>query len=106
MPRRLVFSLFFLAIFLQSGAYGLTFMLPKLFAGFGANEKDVGTMLLITTVSTLLAVYYAGHLSDLFGRLATLGWACLSIAVGLFLYGYSQALGWQIFGYGPGRAAS
>ncbi|MDA9008616.1 MFS transporter [Alphaproteobacteria bacterium] len=96
MPRRLVFSLFFLAIFLQSGAYGLTFMLPKLFAGFGANEKDVGTMLLITTVSTLLAVYYAGHLSDRFGRLATLGWACFSIAVALFLFGYSQVLDWQI----------
>ncbi len=56
MSRFIVFSLFFLAVFLQAGAYGLTFMLPKLFAGFGANEKDVGFMLMITTVATLVAV--------------------------------------------------
>ncbi len=53
-------------------------------------------MLLITTVSTLLAVYYAGHISDRLGRLATLGWACFSIAGALFLYGWSTALNWQI----------
>jgi MFS family permease len=96
MPRALVFTLFFAGIFLQAGTYGLTFMLPKLFAGFGANEKDVGSMLVITTIATILAVYYAGHLSDKLGRLATLGYACLSIATALFLYGYAEGLGPQI----------
>jgi hypothetical protein len=42
MKRPLVLALFFLAVFLQSGTYGLTFLLPKLFAGYGGNEKDVG----------------------------------------------------------------
>ena len=42
MPRRLVFFLFFLAIFLQAGAYGLTFMLPKLFSAFGPGGAFFG----------------------------------------------------------------
>lgn len=87
MPRVLVFVLFFTAIFLQSGAYGLTFILPQLFESFGANEKTVGTMLLLTAVATLITVYFSGHLSDIFGRVRVLGAACLSIAVALFLYG-------------------
>ena len=93
MSRFIVFTLFFLAVFLQAGAYGLTFMLPKLFAGFGANEKDVGFMLMITTAATLVTVYFSGHLSDKFGRVATLGIACFSIALALFLYGRSQSVG-------------
>lgn len=87
MPRVLVFVLFFTAIFLQSGAYGLTFILPQLFESFGANEKTVGTMLLLTAVATLITVYFSGHLSDIFGRVRVLGAACLSIAFALFLYG-------------------
>ena len=56
MPRFLVFFLYFTAIFLQAGAYGLTFMLPRLFDSFGANEKVVGAMLMVTTISTLVTV--------------------------------------------------
>lgn len=93
MSRSIVFILFFLAIFMQAGAYGLTFMLPKLFASFGANEKDVGFMLAITTMATLITVYFSGHLSDRFGRVATLGIACFSIALALFLYGWAQSVG-------------
>ena len=43
MPRQLTFALFFLAVFLQAGAYGLTFMLPRLFDAFEANEKTLTT---------------------------------------------------------------
>ena len=93
MSRSLVFALYFLAIFLQAGTYGLTFLLPRLFERFGANEKTVGVMLFVTTIATLITVYYSGHLSDKFGRVATLGWACLAIAVALFLYGWSQSVG-------------
>lgn len=93
MSRSIVFILFFLAVFLQAGAYGLTFMLPKLFVGFGANEKDVGNMLAITTIATLITVYFSGHLSDRFGRVATLGIACFLIALALFLYGRSNSVG-------------
>jgi MFS family permease len=93
MPRQLTFALFFLAVFLQAGAYGLTFMLPRLFDAFGANEKTVGVMLLITAVSTLITVYYAGHLSDWLGRVRLLGIACIAIAVALASYGFSTGVG-------------
>ena len=93
MSRAMVFFLYFTAIFLQAGAYGLTFMLPRLFDSFGANEKDVGWMLLLTAVSTIVTVYFSGHLSDLFGRLRTLSGACIAISVSLFLYGSLDSIG-------------
>jgi MFS family permease len=93
MSRALVFFLYFAAIFLQAGAYGLTFMLPRLFDSFGANEKVVGWMLLVTAVSTITTVYFSGHLSDLFGRLRTLSAACVAISVSLFLYGSLDTVG-------------
>jgi MFS family permease len=93
MPRQLTFALFFLAVFLQAGAYGLTFMLPRLFDAFEANEKTVGVMLLITTVATLITVYYAGHLSDWLGRVKLLGIACIAIAIALASYGFATGVG-------------
>ena len=93
MSRPTMFVLFYLANFLQAGAYGLTFLLPRLFSQFGANEKVVGFMLLITTISTLVTVYYAGHLSDHFGRMRTLGFACMAIAAALLLYGVAPGVG-------------
>lgn len=83
MSRARCLSLFFAAVFLQAGAYGLTFLLPRLFASFGANEKVVGAMLTVTAVVTLLSVYFSGHLSDRLGRLRTLAVACAAIAVAL-----------------------
>lgn len=38
---------------MQAGAYGPTFMMPRLFDSFGASEKVVGTMLMVTTVVIL-----------------------------------------------------
>ncbi len=96
MPRAAVFFLYFAAVFLQAGAYGLTFMLPRLFQSFGANEKIVGWMLLITTVSTIVTVYFSGHLSDLFGRLRTLSMACIAISAALFLYGFIDTVGFGL----------
>ena len=93
MSRSLTFGLYFLATFLLAGAYGLTFMLPKLFAGFGADEKYVGTMLLVTTFTTLLSVYYAGHITDRLGRMNTLSLSGVLIAIGLFLFGLVEGKG-------------
>lgn len=93
MPRFFVFLLYFTAVFLQAGAYGLTFMLPRLFESFGANEKVVGAMLMVTTLSTLVTVYFSGHLSDLFGRLRTLSVACIAISTSLFLFGFVDTVG-------------
>lgn len=84
---------FYLAVFLQAGAYGLTFMLPRLFEGLGANEKVVGTMLMFTAISTLCSVYYCGHLSDVFGKVKMLAIGCLAIALTLTFYGNATAVG-------------
>lgn len=67
MSRSLTFAMYFLAIFLQAGAYGLTFMLPRLFAEFGASEKVVGAMLFVTAIATIVTVYFSGHISNQFG---------------------------------------
>lgn len=96
MTRQTVFSIFLIAVFLQAGAYGLTFLLPDLFAGFGANEKDVGFALSLTAAATIATVYYSGHLADRFGRVATLAVACLLIAVSLALFGLAANNGFQV----------
>jgi len=83
MPRSTLLTQFYLASFLQAGAYGLTFLLPKLFAKFGSDEKTVGAMLAITALSTLVTVYCSGHLADRFGRATVLGLACLAISAAL-----------------------
>jgi MFS family permease len=93
LSRQTTFGLFYLAVFLQAGAYGLTFMLPRLFDTFGANEKIVGVMLFMTAVSTTISVYFAGHLTDRFGRIRMLGIGCISIALALVLYGAANAIG-------------
>jgi len=87
MSRNITLTVFFIAVFLQAGAYGLTFLLPDLFATFEADERAVGQMLGITALATITIVYYAGHLADLWGRLRTLSFACVSIAIALALFG-------------------
>lgn len=93
LSRVTTFTLFFLAVFFQAGAYGLTFMLPRLFETFGASEKMVGAMLFITAITTLITIYFSGHLSDALGRLSALGMACLAIAASLFLFGSAGSVG-------------
>lgn len=87
------FSLFYLATFLQAGTYGLTFLLPRLFADFGANEKHVGLMLIVTTVFTIVSVFYTGHLTDKLGRMASLGFSGFAIAAALALFGTASSIG-------------
>lgn len=93
MSRLTMFALFYIANFLQAGVYGLTFMLPRLFEGFGANEKTVGLMLFLTAIATITAVFFAGHLSDLFGRMRTLAAAGLLIATALAAFGLAGGVG-------------
>ena len=93
MSRFVTFVIFLIAVFLQAGAYGLTFLLPRLFERFGADEKAVGITLTVATVSTLITVYYAGHLSDWFGRVMTLAVACVLISASMALFGIADAMG-------------
>jgi hypothetical protein len=48
-------------------------MFPRLFEGLGSNEKVVGIMLFVTIISTLISVYFSGHLSGRIGRVFHLG---------------------------------
>ena len=93
MSRTLILSLYFAACFIQSGTYGLTFLLPDLFQTFGANEKNVGQMLAITTVATLLSVYFAGHLADKISRMKTLSLSGVLIAASLMLFAAANSVG-------------
>ncbi len=97
MSRPVVLALFFLAAFLQSGTYGLTFLLPELFAQFQADEKDVGATLMVTALVTLVTVYFSGHLSDALGRMTTLGISGLAITVSLTLYSTASGIGPALF---------
>ncbi len=93
MSRAAILALFFLAVFLQSGTYGLTFLLPDLFAQFGGDEKDVGAMLSITALATLATVYWSGHMSDALGRMTMLGLSGFTITLALFLYSITTGTG-------------
>jgi MFS family permease len=62
MTRRTLFIAYYLAIFLQAGTYGLTFLLPPLFATFGGTETDVGFVLGITAISTIITIRWLGGL--------------------------------------------
>lgn len=97
MTLRNTLFIYFFATFLQAGTYGLTFLLPPLFEAFGADEKDVGTVLIFTTVSTLVTVLYMGHITALLGRLNAIGLASVLIAISLFLFGQATNFGPMLF---------
>ena len=97
MSPRITLSLYFLATFLQAGTFGLTFLLPPLFDAFGADEKDVGAVLMSTTVSTLVTVLYLGHITSFLGRMNTIGLASALIAASLFLFGQASVYGPLLF---------
>ena len=82
---------------MQASAYGLTFMLPRLFDGLGSDEKAVGTMLMLTALATLASIYYVGHLSDVVGRVKMPALTCIAIAVALALYAVAKSVGGVIF---------
>jgi MFS family permease len=97
MTLRTTLFVYFVATFLQAGTYGLTFLLPPLFEAFGADEKDVGTVLIFTTVSTLVTVLYMGHITAFLGRLNAVGLASVLIAISLFMFGQATEFGPMLF---------
>lgn len=87
----------FAASFLFSLGYGVTFLLPPLFAGFGADEADVGTVLGIAALSTLAAVFFAGHLADALGRAKVVGLAGLMMAAAHLGFGLAPSYGLHLW---------
>ncbi|MGB2107979.1 MAG: MFS transporter [Candidatus Puniceispirillum sp.] len=93
MSRQTLLSLYFFGIFLQAGAYGLTFLLPALFAGFGGNEADVGFVLALTAIATLAVVIYSGHITSLLGLMPTIALSGGLITLAALLFGLASATG-------------
>lgn len=93
MPRQTLLSLYFFGIFLQAGAYGLTFLLPALFANFGGNEADVGFVLALTAIATLAVVIYSGHITSLLGLMPTIALSGGLITLAALLFGLANETG-------------
>lgn len=100
MQRRGFLFLYFSAIFLQAATYGLTFLLPPLFASFGSDEQDVGTILAVTMVTTLTSVLYLGHITAQFGRMKTIAMSSILIALALYLFGSADGMGLRLYAAG------
>ncbi|AZD53703.1 hypothetical protein C4K19_1905 [Pseudomonas chlororaphis subsp. aurantiaca] len=62
-----LFGLFCVASYLLSLSYGSTFLLSLLIGSRGGNEHDAGSVISVAMLSTLVALIFSGHLSDLLG---------------------------------------
>jgi len=96
MTRRTLFVAYYTAIFLQAGTYGLTFLLPPLFATFGGTETDVGFVLGITAVTTIITILWLGHLTSRLGRMETIVVSSGLITAALIIFGTVEKLGFAI----------
>ena len=97
MKRPILLTLFFLATFLQAGPYGLTFVLPPLFAGFNGSEADVGNTLALTAISTLIIVMLSGHVTERLGRMPTIAWSGGIISLSILLFATASHVGGQVY---------
>ena len=100
MKRPLLTALFFGATFPQAGPYGLTFVLPPLFASFDGSAADVGNTLALTAISTLFIVMFSGHVTERLGRMPTIAWSGGIIALSLVLFATAAGVGVQIYAAG------
>ena len=109
-PSPRLFSLFCLASYLLSMAYGSTFLLSLLMSSHGGNEKNAGTVISAAMVSTFVAVVLSGHLCDRLGAarsvalcgialvIANLGFAVSASQLQLMmLFGFVLGIGWGVF---------
>lgn len=97
MNRRTLFIAYYLAIFLQAGTYGLTFLLPPLFATFGGTETDVGFVLGITAVTTIITILGLGHVTTRLGQMQTIAASSCLITIALIIFGTAGRLGGSIY---------
>ncbi|MFJ3522239.1 MFS transporter [Pseudomonas sp. NPDC090203] len=109
-PSPRLFSLFCMASYLLSMAYGSTFLLSLLMSSHGGNEKNAGTIISAAMVSTFVAVVLSGHLCDRLGAarsvalcgialvVANLGFAVSASQLQLMmLFGFVLGIGWGVF---------
>lgn len=97
MKRNTIFFFFLVACFLQAGTYGLVFLLPPLFAKFGGSPADVGNILTATTIATLVAILYSGHITARIGYINTIACAGILLAVALVIMASANSTNPNLF---------
>jgi predicted MFS family arabinose efflux permease len=109
-PSRRLFSVFCLASYLLSMAYGSTFLLALLIGSHGGNEQNAGSVISAAMISTFVAVVFSGHLSHRLGTarsialcgialvIANLGFALSASQLpAMMLFGLVLGIGWGVF---------
>ncbi|AZD59777.1 hypothetical protein C4K18_1793 [Pseudomonas chlororaphis subsp. aurantiaca] len=96
-----LFGLFCVASYLLSLSYGSTFLLSLLIGSRGGNEHDAGSVISVAMLSTLVALIFSGHLSDLLGAARSIAlFGCLLVVASLgfaLTPGFGDALpNWRI----------
>lgn len=109
-PSRRLFSVFCLASYLLSMAYGSTFLLALLIGSHGGNEKNAGSVISAAMISTFIAVVFSGHLSDRLGAARSIALCAIALVIAnlgfalsasqlpaMMLFGLVLGIGWGVF---------
>ena len=81
------------ACLFQSATYGLTFLLPDLFAQIGGTAADVGTTLGVAALTTLSVVLFLGEVTKRAGVMVPLSVSGILCATSLALFASATSMG-------------
>ncbi|WP_377191459.1 MFS transporter [Ruegeria meonggei] len=88
---------FMTACGLQSITYGLTFLLPELFAQIGGTTADVGSVLGVTALTTLAVVLLLGEATKRIGIMPPLAASGLICALSLILFARAASIDAMVY---------
>ncbi|MEP3247508.1 MAG: MFS transporter [Sneathiella sp.] len=91
---------FYIAVMLQAGAYGATFLVAELSAFHGFGTRSVGHTFAAIAICAVFATAYAGRVSHRFGTMTVIIFAGLSLSAALVILAFSGTLVVQIAGGG------
>lgn len=82
------------AIVLTSLGYGTTFLLPLRLGALGGGPQDVGEVLAVGAIATVLVCPFVGHISDRLGQSGAAVLAAGLLAASMFGFATADSLGW------------
>ncbi|MEP1198239.1 MFS transporter [Tateyamaria sp.] len=88
---------FMAACAMQSATYGLTFLLPELFAQIGGTTADVGSVLSVTALTTLAVVMFLGEATKRIGVMAPLAASGVICALSLILFARAASIDAMVY---------
>jgi len=97
---RHMFGIFCVASYLLSVSYGTTFLLSLLVATRGGNEANSGAVISIAMFSTIIAVIFSGHLTDLIGVVKMMAISGILLALACVGFALVPGLGWPLLACG------